>query len=489
METKWLTYEEFGAVGDGVTDDFDAIIACHEEANKTGASVRAKDGATYYIGPTARTATIKTNTDFGTAKFTVDDRDLDDIKKHIFHIVSDHEFAPIDLAELKKDTKRIDFPHEGRAFVVVKDDDHKTFIRRGLNCSAGVGKRDEFLVDADGSILTDINWDFDKITSAYAKSIEDEPITVKGGIFTTVANRQESYYNYHARGIRVLRSNVTVKDLTHYVTAEGEQGAPYGGFITAYEVANFTMENCIMTPHLIYYTDSNIPGKKVAMGSYDISIGSVINARLIGVIQTVNVKDGRYWGIFTSNFCKDVHFENCVLSRFDAHMGVTNVTLKNCILGHQCINLIGHGKAVLENCNIYGPRIADFRFDYGSLWNGSVTVKNCTLTPPADRKYIILFTATNSGDHDFGYKCSQPHTVTIDGLKIMNGERPDAHFYVLPDFETNNYALAEGDTVEGKPFAYQPTRKLVLKNVSFECERELNVAVRPELYDGMTVEK
>jgi hypothetical protein len=44
---NYLTYEEFGAKGDGVTDDFAAIIACHEEANKTGTPVKARNGAKY----------------------------------------------------------------------------------------------------------------------------------------------------------------------------------------------------------------------------------------------------------------------------------------------------------------------------------------------------------------------------------------------------------------------------------------------------------
>ena len=41
-----VTYAEFGAVGDGKTDDFDAIIAAHNFANKMGLPVKAEKGAT-----------------------------------------------------------------------------------------------------------------------------------------------------------------------------------------------------------------------------------------------------------------------------------------------------------------------------------------------------------------------------------------------------------------------------------------------------------
>ena len=51
-----VEYEQFGAKGDGKTDDRAAIIAAHEAANRLGSSVRAKDGATYYVASDVGTA-------------------------------------------------------------------------------------------------------------------------------------------------------------------------------------------------------------------------------------------------------------------------------------------------------------------------------------------------------------------------------------------------------------------------------------------------
>ena len=62
-----VEYEQFGAKGDGKTDDRAAIIAAHEAANRLGASVRAKDGATYYVASDVGTAVVKTDI-AGTAK-------------------------------------------------------------------------------------------------------------------------------------------------------------------------------------------------------------------------------------------------------------------------------------------------------------------------------------------------------------------------------------------------------------------------------------
>ena len=61
MKPLFVNYEQFGAVGDGVADDFGAIIACHEYANATGTPVKATDGAAYYIDGKKRHAVIKTD--------------------------------------------------------------------------------------------------------------------------------------------------------------------------------------------------------------------------------------------------------------------------------------------------------------------------------------------------------------------------------------------------------------------------------------------
>ena len=80
-DNKYVTYEEFGAKGDGVTEDFAAIKAAHDYANEHGLPVKAKDGATYYIHDTridgvVSEITVRTDTDWGKAEFIIDDSDL-----------------------------------------------------------------------------------------------------------------------------------------------------------------------------------------------------------------------------------------------------------------------------------------------------------------------------------------------------------------------------------------------------------------------------
>ena len=81
-ERNYVTYEDFGAIGDGVTDDFIAIYNTHEYANEHKISVKGTPGKTYYIHDTSlgtdtiHVAVIKTDVDWCGANFIIDDTDL-----------------------------------------------------------------------------------------------------------------------------------------------------------------------------------------------------------------------------------------------------------------------------------------------------------------------------------------------------------------------------------------------------------------------------
>jgi len=71
---KVVRYADFGARGDGKTNDIDAIVKAHKYANEHGLPVRADDNATYFIGDAKEFAPIMTDTDWGRARFIIDDR-------------------------------------------------------------------------------------------------------------------------------------------------------------------------------------------------------------------------------------------------------------------------------------------------------------------------------------------------------------------------------------------------------------------------------
>ena len=480
MNKMLVTYESFGAVGDGVTDDMAAICAAHEYANENGLDVRANDGATYYIGGKALTATIKTNVNFGTAKFIIDDRELEKIHLPIFVVATDYPTYTPEIKTLSKGQKHIDFPHEGRTYVRVFNSSNLIFRRKGENANKGVDTSDCFVVGADGSIENRINYDYPEITKAYARCVEDEPIVIEGGIFTTIANRHERVYKYHHRGFSILRSNTLVKNIKHYIEGEGEDGAPYSAFFGITDAVDVTISDCLLTPHKTYRTKDSNETYVNNMGTYELGFAASIGTRLIRVTQSRDIADTRYWGLIGTNFCKDMYIEDCEMSRFDAHMGVTNATIKNSRIGHQCLSLIGYGDFYIENSYVIGYSFLALRGDYGSHWDGSFTAKNCTWEPKNGGCNRIV-NAANSGDHDFGYISRMPESIVIDGLKILDSKfDTGTDYFILPNYDAG--------FAPDKPFPYVPTKKLVARGITSESGRSVVVYEREDQYPELSCE-
>ena len=157
---KFLNYELFGAAGDGVTDDMEAIAACHAYANLHLLPVKTMPGRCYYIGGRDLSAVIKTDVDFGTSEFIIDDRRLESITTPVFSVEADHEAFDPGILSLSKDAKKLESGFGAPLYVRVFSDEEKHFIRKGLNMNNGVDKSDCFLTDADGNILTGLDYDF-----------------------------------------------------------------------------------------------------------------------------------------------------------------------------------------------------------------------------------------------------------------------------------------------------------------------------------------
>ena len=227
-----VRYEDFGAKGDGKTCDFDALIAAHDYANKHNLPVRANDDATYYISGANKTIIIQTNTDWGKANFTVDDRELENPRAVLFQITSRLQpYTPKGLTTLKRNQEKLDITLPVDSVIRVKNTRKKQYIRRGLNQNPGAAQQDIFCVDKNGKV--DMNapivWDFDQISSVEAFPIDPDTLTVRGGTFTTIANTNPGKPIYINRNIMVRRSNTVVENVTHRMTGVAETGYPYAG--------------------------------------------------------------------------------------------------------------------------------------------------------------------------------------------------------------------------------------------------------------------
>ena len=485
----FIRYGDMGAIGNGISDDMIFIVATHALANRYGLDVKANDGAQYFIGGKEMTATIETNTDFGNASFIIDDKELENRLLSVFEVKSQLKPIAIDaIKSLRKGQEKIDISLSEDCLVAVSDANVRRYIRYGLNQNKGRAQTDIFILDKKGNVdrSSPIIWDFDNITEINAIPIDQEKLTISGGRFVTLANRAPSKYTYYSRNISIKRSNVTVTNLKHFIEGEGEQGAPYRGFISISDCSNVLVKDCILTGHKTYRT-IGAAGKPVSMGSYDISVTRSINVSFVNCRQTNDINDNRYWGLFASNYSKNISFDHCVFSRFDAHMGVYNATIRNSTLGYMGINAIGFGKFHLENSTVRGRSLINLRSDYGSTWEGTFTIRNCVFVPSQRKSTTVsLFSGSNSGLHDFGYTCYMPKNIVIDRLNIDDSNQNE-DYKTIAIFSDFNPKMIDKSFQEQYP--YVKTEKVILKNISISSEKQLVVSENPYMFREVIIKK
>ncbi len=412
-----VSYSDFGAVGDGVADDFAALKAAHTYANEKGVAVKAEKGEKYYIAPHEDYIPVKTDVDWTGAEFIIDDKSADKDTKvwwySVFNVRSDTDRVNVNIPEgmrIKAGQKKLDLTFEKPVMLAVYNDNYMDFIRY----SSGVkGPRQEILlVDENGSIdpSTPVQWEFETVTRLVAYATDDRPVLLRGGKFTTIANDDPLGMHNYDRGIKVERSNTTVKNVRHYMVGEGDVSSPYTGFYRTNYTCNVVFENCVMTGHKYYN-----------QGNYDICADNSNNVKYLNCTQSNDITDDGLWGIMCSNFCKNLYMQGCKLSRFDVHMGVYNATVKDSEIGGH-ISVCGGGKLLVENVVTYAKkgtwfnRFITLRPDYGSFFYGDITIKDCVMYSERGINYVL---AGDWYDWDFGHECRYPKTVTIDNVRLV----------------------------------------------------------------------
>jgi hypothetical protein len=483
-EKGTVTYEAFGAVGDGVTDDLPAIRDAHAYANQHGLRVRSNPNATYHLGRRALTAIIATDTDWGTSRFVIDDSEgVENHRQPLFEVRSLLKPLPLKIDRLERGQARLDLQPATDCLVLVENRNRKIFIRRGLNQNDGTEQKEVFILRRDGSIEGAIDWDYDVVTRVEAQPIDPEPLVLRGGVFTNIANRmrQEVGYNYWSRNIRISRSNTEVDGVTLRVAGETEVGHPYGGFLSVQQCANITLRHCQIDGRKTYRT-IGAAGKPVSMGTYGYGANLVVNFRMINC-RMEDIHDRTRWGVIGCNFMKNILLEDCVLSRMDVHQGVSgDYIIRRSTLGHAGLNAIGRGRLIVEDSTLHGAKLITFRPDYGSTWEGEVLVRNSRWVPPAGNSAsLAMFGVQNDGTHDFGYPCFMPRVIRIEGLFVDDSQRPrDSQGITF-------FSDPIGASGVERPFPYRLTDRLEVRGLKTASGPPPRVCSNPEVARAITV--
>ena len=446
-----VRYADFGARGDGVTNDFFAIKAAHEYANERGLPVLAgTPNDVFLISETERdgyaeSIKIKTDTDFGGATLVIDDTDVSWCEgshkthnTHIFEIAPDKpsirlEKKYIDAINAKggitNSTEKIDTGLGFSAMLVVFDENSRVFIRYGNNANKGSPKMELIEVDEEGNISSDtpLLFEYENVTKIEAYRLDERAISVQNGVFISKASRVNLIDKYRtiSRGIKLSRSNTTVRNIYHKIENEiykGELvdgvafiGHSYGDFISLYYAQNVLIENVTFQAR-VYYLQGTYD-----FGAYMSNKITVKNCDQSNFFANDDPRYplkpafGKWWGVAGTNFCKNLVYDSSRLTRFDAHEGLVNGKIINSSVTD--IRLTGAGEMLIENTKIYcdANTTLQLREDYGSTWRGTLTVKDTEFIDTMGRQ--CAFMTAYSSNHPYGYKTYFPNLV-IDNVKL-----------------------------------------------------------------------
>ena len=343
IDVRNIKYSDkrFGAVGDGITDDFFAIKECHDYANKWGHIVHADEGKTYFIGKNTEGETVEVQTDtfWHGSHFLVDDSKIA-VHNNSIHYVYDSKGnylysnycadceargasifsvtpskSGVDISsyfnglslnggwgESDNTLKFENWPLDYTAIVDISTKARKIFIRYGANEDGGDHQHEILLVHPDGTIdpSTPLSYDYPYVTWAAAYYADDEAITIDGGggTFTNIANIPEvNEYIAFARNINVTRSNVTVKNFEHILADEKLTRAPYAGILSVRSCNNVTFENILLQQHKARFEWK--AGKWVGMGTYEIGGYAANN------LNYINCDVKNFYGTGDPENCRD----------------------------------------------------------------------------------------------------------------------------------------------------------------------------------------
>lgn len=361
---QFVSYTEFGAVLDGITDDSLAVRMCHKYANENKLSV-IQNGGTLLCN---FTVDVKTSCTLD-LDFIINDQ----TPNTVYNIISDNPVADY-VYNGSFSTGQIngfnDF--KGKFFVPTINDN--TWLL-GVRASEQSGEiyyhRQPIAVDNNGILISSPIYlgNTGSFTIKYLKDIHEKGVSFSGGHIISTLSKIG-----FPRFIRCSRNNCVIKDISIKNTTLPTSTSNYAsGLIEIIGCANITLKNIQGLNNSIDVTTAH---------SYVFDITDAYNVS----IENCNITQG--WGAIASHFCDTIKVDSCILNRCDNHYGI-------------------FGKFLVSNSTLTG--IGTVCIGYG---NANVSLSNLTIENTLNTSFVVYtrqdFNITFSG------------TLTIDTIRFMN---------------------------------------------------------------------
>ncbi len=507
-----VSYEDFGAVGDGVTDDFEAIYNTHIHANATGQKVLGKAGATYYIGDRfTKTIPVKTSVDFRGATIIINDKgnvaleyrglELFTVSDEPYKIMASELEGMLEMYEGDTVIPWLShlFSKETAMVRVVNSSDKLLYEKyTGANTApfGGIIQSETFIVDYRGNIQNGdyVRYKYENIS--YVEIFLDYDAgeqVIENGVFKTIraltSGVTSGYLGNESynRGISVYyKSNVTLRNITHEVIGEPSynQGNSlafnYDNFISFSHCYGVNVIDAKLYAQKQYSIYNNLIGTRSVIPN-DLRISSCTDVTIDGLtlFNDKVITDNAYNDVLRVVNTKNLVMKNSRINSVEL-IGILGGKIEKSTIG-RVIELIGGGDLIFDEVvRIANKNFVELDSKYGAYFNGNITFKNCEMKgekaynsnngeTSSTGSFANLFLITSeftAGDIDY-VNCeyfdgdpTMPYTVTVEGeFKVKSG----AKAHVFQDISDEAF---DPDYSYGGLKAYVVTRKIIFKNAT-----------------------
>ena len=408
----YVTYEEFGAKLDGITDDFEAINKCHIYANEHKLDVKQKRGKIFFT----KSVYVNTSLDLNGAELVMNNNNIGKTL-YVFNPLNDFvEKTDITQNELVKGETIINsFSTYPNSLIYIESDELHGY--RGGNQKDPWYKKEMITHSRDGMCMSGklLNDFTEGNIRTFVREIDNTLIEFKcPKILYEITDNTKS-----CRLATIRRDNVTVTGLDIYIKNDSVGGNTVwkGELILFEKCFNIKFKN---------FNGSNITGGLNNWGS-----GYIVNAYFINrfYFSDINI-DSSGWGFMGTHYIKDFTIRDSTVNRIDCHVGLYNMTVDNCNVHHSGITIPdGDGVVTINNCKIMYDEYKTYkgifvlRTDFGSMFRGKINISN-----------IKIINRTNSEIELFAIWTAQTLTSNNDKIKI-------------PDIEVNNIIVESEHTL------------------------------------------
>lgn len=346
-------YKDFGAVGDGITDDYAAIMAAHDYANKHGHTVVAENYAKYYIASIPSTIKISTSVSWQEASFIIDGREA----------ATGYSEKSVGLFEVISDYKSVFFNEENEILTAINTSGGIKADSRNIGLALGyrallvlenseIGQKETILIDENGNVdtSTPILTDFTKLTSIYAQRTDESEIILEDGRFIINANLIGT--TQYGSAITVHRCGVTLRALHYEIGNDLAQISPYTAFLSISNSSNVFVTDCNFEAGRTNQNDDD----GIAQ-AYLVSAEGSVSITFTRCSQSNFYESGgiapseKYRGALRLSGSKNLICDKCVFSVLYAEDGVYDAAVNNSVF--EDVEITENCRITMENTFVY----------------------------------------------------------------------------------------------------------------------------------------